>query len=194
MKKLARAFAAFWTVLALVGPAVPVRASHLEIEAIEPREASVGETVQIRVIVRAADSSERVPGATVVAFREATLAGYSGEVEVARAITDEAGLATLRWVVRGGPSETVLIAFSAPGEENLESEPLSVLTVGSGPQLERSTAGVRIPGLGAWVVIGVLVGIWAIIQFALVGPVRVAREGALPPDKEDLRPAEEGSP
>ena len=194
MKTLARAVVASGVALALLGPALPVRASHLELEAVGPGEASVGETIQIRVVVRSADSGERIPGANVVAFREATLAGYSGQVEVAQAVTDEIGLATLQWVVRGGSTETVLIAYSAPGEEQFESEPVSVLIVGSGSQLERSTAGVRIPGLGAWVVIGVLVGIWAVIQFALIGPMRVAWEGALAGDENEPSLAEERLP
>ncbi|MDH3189987.1 MAG: hypothetical protein OEM39_05005 [Acidimicrobiia bacterium] len=117
-----------------------------------------------------------MPGSTVVAYRDATIAGFTGEVEVARAVSNQNGLATLKWVQRGGSSETVIIAYSAPGEDHFESEPLSVLTVSPGPQLERSASGVQIPGLGAWVLIAVLVGIWAFIQFALIGPVQIAGE------------------
>ena len=170
----------------------PAHAEHLEISVVGPEEVTVGDTVKLQVVVQSAESRERVQGATVAATRRTEIAGFSGQVEVAKAVTDQDGLAQLSWVERGGVTETVVVAYSAPGENDFESKPLSVYTVSPGPQLERSESGVEIPGLGAWVLIGVLVGIWAIIQFALVGPVQVARLGAAP-DEPLPSPEPEGS-
>lgn len=150
-------------------------ADHLKVLLVPPEAVDVGDMVTVQVVVQSAESRDRIPGATVVARRSAGIAGFSGEVEVARALTDEEGMARLSWVERGGLAESVTVAYSAPGDEDFESEPLAVYTVNPGPQLERSESGVQIPGLGAWVLIGVLAGTWAVIQFALVGPVHVAR-------------------
>ena len=60
----------------------------------------------------------------------------------------------------------------------MEPTAVKVITVGSGEQLYQSSSGVQIPGFGAWVLVGLVVGIWAIIQFALLGPVEVARIAA----------------
>lgn len=165
----------FFSILGLGAMAPPAVAEHIEIETRQPDSVEVGEVIHIQAVVRSAETARRIAGATVVALRDASIAGVSGQVEVARAVSDENGIASLSWQVRGGSIETVLVAYSAPGEAEFESEPLSIITVGSGPQLARSTAGVRIPGLGAWMIIAVLVGIWAVIQFALIGPVQVAR-------------------
>ena len=178
------------TVALLLISGTPAFAEHLEVSVEQPGEVTVGDTVKLHVVVRSAESRERVAGATVAATRGTEIAGFSGSVEVAKAVTDENGLAQLSWVERGGVTETVVVAYSAPGENDFESKPLSVYTVSPGPQLERSESGVAIPGFGAWVLIGVLVGIWAIIQFALVGPVQVARLGAEPEEPLPSRDVE----
>lgn len=177
-RRLARWGAVSSIVCTLVLSGSAAYADHLDVEVVQPEQVGAGDTVTLQVVVRSAHSRELVSGATVEAKRRASIVGFSGEVEVASAVTDENGIALLSWVERGSEAETVLVAYSAPGEDALESEPLSVYMVGPGPQLERSEAGVDIPGLGAWVLIGVLVGIWAVIQFALVGPVQVARLSA----------------
>lgn len=156
----------------------PVGADHLEAETTAPDTIRVGDVIEMRVVVRSADTKERIPGATVVAEREASIVGFTGRVEVARATTNELGVATLRWRERTGTTNTIVVAYAGVGETELESLPLSVVTVGSDDQIVRSTSGVRIPGFGAWVLIAILVGVWAIIQFAMVGPVHVARIAA----------------
>jgi hypothetical protein len=181
------------TALLVVGASVasvaPAVADHLEAETTAPDTIRVGDVIEMRVVVRSADTKERVPGATVIAEREASIAGFTGRVEVARATTNELGVATLRWRERTGTTNTIVVAYAGEGETELESLPLSVVTVGSDDQIVRSTSGVRIPGFGAWVLIAILVGVWAIIQFAMVGPVHVARIAA-----ESDQPDEDGSP
>lgn len=173
-----------WSITALVAVGIvlavvpPVGADHLEAETTAPDTIRVGDVIEMRVVVRSADTKERVPGATVIAEREASIVGFSGRVEVARATTNELGVATLRWRERTGTTNTIVVAYAAVGETELESLPLSVVTVGSDDQIVRSTSGVRIPGLGAWVLIALLVGVWGVIQFAMVGPVHVARIAA----------------
>lgn len=162
----------------VLSSAPPVGADHLEAETSAPDTIRVGDVIEMRVVVRSATTRERISGATVIAERDASIVGFSGRVEVARATTNELGIATLRWRERTGTTHTVVVAYAGEGETELESLPVSVVTVGSNNQIVRSTAGVRIPGFGAWVLIALLVGVWAIIQFAMVGPVHVARIAA----------------
>lgn len=173
----------------IVGLAPSVGADHLEAETSAPDTLRVGDVIEMRVVVRSATTKERIPGATVIAEREASIVGFSGRVEVARATTNDLGVATLRWVERSGTTNTIVVAYAGEGETELESLPVSVVTIGSDDQIVRSTSGVRIPGFGAWVLIAVLVGVWAIIQFAMVGPVQVARIAA-----ESADSGESGSP
>ncbi len=160
----------------LLLPALPASAGHIEIEVEQPGTVNVGDTVVLTVLVRSGTNGARVAGALVVATRRAEIAGFSGSVEIARAVTDENGIAKLSWRERSGTNETLVVAYAAPGENQMESEPLQVITVGPGPQLEGPESDFRIPGLGVWVLIAVLVGIWSVIQFALVGPIQVAAD------------------
>ncbi len=154
-------------------------ADHLDVETSLPDTVKAGEIVEIRVTVTSAATGQRVPGATVIADREASILGFSGRVEIARATANDSGEAILRWRERSGTTSTIVVAYSEAGETDLESLPISIITVGEGPQIVRSTAGIQIPGLGAWVIVGLLVGVWAIIQFSMVGPVQIARVAAV---------------
>jgi hypothetical protein len=177
---LTAASIALWVVIG----ATPAVADHLEAETSVPETVRAGDVVEMRVVVREAGTKARVPGATVVAERDASIAGFSGRVVVARAVTDELGVATLRWTVTSGSAVTVVLAYSAVGDAQLESTPQSVITVAEGPQLVRSRVGVRIPGFGAWVLIALLVGVWSTIQYAMLGPIRV-EQLALDADHSD---------
>jgi len=163
-------------VSSLASASSAARADHLDAEVSAPQTVAAGEVVQMRVVVRLADSGARVPGAVVVASRDASMLGIDGTVEIARSITDRNGIAILRWREHSGRSDTVIVAYAAAGEVEFESVPESVVTEGLGSQIVRSNNGVRIPGLGAWVLIALLVGVWAIIQFAMIGPIQVSRE------------------
>ncbi len=161
----------------VVGLAPAASADHLEVEVVGPGTVEAGDIIEMEVVVRSAETGQPVPGATVVAEREASIVGISGRVQFASTTTDDLGVATLRWREHSGAADTIILAYAAVGDAELESDPQRVITVAAGPQIIRSEAGVKIPGFGAWILIGILVSVWAIIQFAMVGPVQVAREG-----------------
>jgi hypothetical protein len=174
---------------ALAGSA-PAMADHLEVEATVPDDVAVGEIFEVRVVVRSAETGRRVAGADVVALRDATIAGVSGEVELARGTTDRNGVATVRWQQRAAGTHTLVVDYTGPGEHEFETATLDVLTVGSGAQVVRSTSGVEIPGFGAWVLVAVLLSVWGLIQFALIGPMAVAREGLRAASDDEDEPEE----
>jgi hypothetical protein len=151
----------------------PAFADHIEVATSETGTVEPGDIVEIAVVVRSTETNEPVPGATVVASMDAEIVGVSGTVELARATTGDDGTATLRWQVRSGTTEGLVIAYSGEGDAVAESTPLPIVTVGTGTQIVRSESGISIPGLGAWVLIAVLILVWALIQFAMLGPVRV---------------------
>ena len=159
--------------ICLSGATAVVNADHIEIEAFLPDSVATGDIMDLRVIVRTA-SGQRIPDATVIATKQATIAGVADDVELARGVTDDLGIVTLHWTVRTAPTLAITIAYEKPGESEFETVELPAVDVAAGGQLERSTSGVQIPGFGAWVLIALLVGIWGLIQFALSGPVRVA--------------------
>jgi hypothetical protein len=164
-------------VFAGLGTGTPAFADHLDLDATFPQNVAVGDVLEVSVVVRSAESGARIPGARVAAYREASIAGVPGRVELAAAVTDELGAATLHWQHRAGGEHTLLVTYAGPGDTAFESTTITIITIGAEPQVVRAEAGVRIPGLGAWVLISVLVAVWGLIQFSLLGPMTVAREG-----------------
>jgi len=173
-RRPARALAVILGVV-LLSPIAVAAADHHELEMDVGVVSELGEMVELRVTLRDADSGTRIPHAMVVATRQATIAGVTGDVELARATTDELGVARLRWQQRVGVDHTVVVAYAAPGEAGFEFAEIEFAVIGSERQIHRSTAGVKIPGFGAWVLIGLIVVVWGIIQFTLLGPMLVAR-------------------
>lgn len=159
-------------------------ADHLDVDTEAPSVVAPGGVVEVRVVLRDSGTGLPVPGATVVATREATIVGVTGQVVLGSATTDELGRAAVRWQQRAEGGEAVVVAYGGSGDTVLESQPFTVLTSGTARQIVRGTAGVRIPGLGAWVLLGVMALVWGIIQFALVGPIVVARRYAEPAEPE----------
>lgn len=178
MRMLGRTAVAAGMLAVLVAGAAPAFADHLDVATSEPATVSPGDVVEIAVVVRSSETQQPVADAIVVVSIDATIVGVSGPVEIARARTGDDGTATLRWQVRSGATQSVLIAYSEAADVSLESEPLQLVTVGVGEQIVRPEPGLQIPGLGAWVLIGVLVLAWGLIQSAMIGPVRVAQAGA----------------
>lgn len=154
--------------------AAPALADHLEVVTSDTPTVEPGDTVEVAVVVRSSETQEPIPGASVIASIEADIVGVYGSVDIARATTDENGEAVLRWQIRVGTTQAAVLAYAEEGDAVIESQPLPIVTVGNDRQIVRSEAGVRIPGFGAWVLIALVVGIWATIQLALLGPVMVA--------------------
>lgn len=181
------------TVASLALLAVPTTsyADHIgldvDLDAIEVTDG----TVELRVVVRTA-SGQRLADAVVVAHRPASIAGVRGDVEIARSVSDELGIATLTWIERRAEPGPVVLAYAAPGESEFEMLELPDLDIVQTEQLERSSAGVEIPVLGVWVLIGLLVVVWGLVEYALYGTVRIAHEDRheqapdVPHDREEV--------
>ncbi len=154
--------------------ATPAHADHLDLEPAGPPQVAPGDLVEIEVTLRDSATQQLVPGATVVASRDASIVGVSSSVVLATATTDAQGKATLRWQQRASTDHVVLVAFGTVGDVELESQEVPVVVVGPERQVVREESGIQIPGFGAWLLIGVIVAVWGLIQFSLVGPMSVA--------------------
>lgn len=163
---------------ALLGSASVAGADHLDVDVPEPETIEAGDMVNLQVVVRDAASGQRVNGATVTAYRETDFAGIAGHVELAQGVTDEFGIALLSWQERGPSSGDFTIEYSAVGDIEVESTVLSAVRVTDAGQIERSNSGVDIPGLGAWLLIALLVCVWGLIQYSVFGMVQVSQQGS----------------
>jgi mono/diheme cytochrome c family protein len=155
-------------------PAGTAAADHLVVDVVGPDSAALGDELEIRTSVRYFESGEPAPDVEVVFYSDASFVGVSGEIELGRVTTDEAGVAIflLRPVVSG----THAIRIEAIAGPEVQPESVSIpVTVGG--QLVRSEAGVDIPGFGGWIVTAIIGLVWAIMLVAVLRIIGVARAG-----------------
>lgn len=139
-----------------------------------PGQADPGEMVP--VIVTVTEDGIPLAGAVVVLSREASFAGVSGYMEVARATTDDQGIADLSFMQRSADAESALRVEVVEGS----GPPLDFVVVGgsgSGDQIFMSEVGVDFPGIGGWLLIALLGVLWLIIFSTVIRLRRVAGEG-----------------
>jgi Bacterial Ig-like domain (group 3) len=112
-----------------------------------PTTVELGQTVTLQA--RLADSTGApIAKATVVFVMPATFLSASGDVVVASATTDKAGLVAAEWPIRGGGTLTVRAEFRGDTQYAPSQAAAQIVVTGS-QQLYSSQAGVRLPGLNA---------------------------------------------
>jgi len=138
-----------------------------------PGEALVGHTVPVTVTV--SEDGMPVPDAVVVLSRKAAFAGVRGYMEVVRATTDEAGQVDLSYVQRAANSTVELRVEVVDGDV----APLGfvVTSVGEAEQIFEPDVGIDLPGLGGWILIALIAGIWLIILSTVLRLRSVSAQG-----------------
>jgi len=158
-------------------PSGVVHASQVEVEISAPKEAQVGHEVQIRVTLRSSGDGVPIVEAEVTLLREASFARVVGDVELARAATDQDGVAVLLYEPTVAGEQNLKLEYTVPDGAEPQTAALAI-SVAEGPQIQRSTAGIRVPGLNVWALIAVLSAVWAILLTTALSMVRIGRIGA----------------
>lgn len=164
-------------VLAGTASATTVKA---EIDTLGP--ATAGETVDVQVSLRSADDGLAVADTLVTVYTDASFGGVSGEVELGKAVTDENGIAVVSIQPRSAGEQELRVQYLPPGD----TEPQVITTsisVSSAPQLHKSAAGVQIPGLNVWLIMGAIGLVWSVLLSVGLRVLAIARAGA------DVEPA-----
>jgi hypothetical protein len=161
-------------VLALITSS-PALAAGVEIAVGAPDMVSVGQMVEVKVVL--SDSGVPVEGAEVALTYEASLSGESAQVEIASAITDEAGIALLMYEQRADENGEMQVVYLGSGTEPVEPYTFTIAVGGDPVQLYQVSTGVTIPFVNGTLVILVISGVWALIALAAINLVRVGRAG-----------------
>lgn len=170
IRRLIGVVAAGGLALVLTGPVI---ASHVHVSTTAPGSATLGEMVSIPVALQAEDGAP-LQGTTVVYYLHAVFAGVAGEAEIGRAVTDEAGVATLAYRPRVAGHHELRMEYLTPGEDTVEGVSLTFDVTG-GTQLYRSAASVDIPGVNGGLIMAVLATAWSILLWVVFRFVVIAR-------------------
>ncbi|MBI4202884.1 MAG: hypothetical protein HY532_07230 [Chloroflexi bacterium] len=159
--------------LALARPALAAGPVDLALEA--PDQLNLGDEVVITAALK--DSSGApIPGATVVLWTPGQFLSVEGVMELGRAATDAQGLAVFLYQARSEKSATLNVSFSGDSRYSPAHASLEVSVAGSA-QLYQSTAGVRLPGVGVWLLVAALGTAWSIYIGMMVLVTLIARAG-----------------
>jgi len=153
-------------------------ASHVKVEISAPNEATVGNAVMVQASLRSADEGLPLANAPVAFYTEGSFAGVSGEVELGTAVTDENGVAILRYEPRSAGEHQIRVEYLTPGEAEPETAVAGVISAAGTSQLHRSTSGIQVPGLNVWLIIALVTAVWSILFSVGIRVVAIARAGS----------------
>lgn len=158
--------------VALAGQAV---ASHVVVRTAFPTAGTVGKMVSLAMDIHAPDGAP-LSGAMVTFYLHMSFAGVEGEAEIGQALTDDAGIATIRYEPRAAGTHEVRMVYLGDGATTPE-ELFATFDVAGGTQLYRSAGGPDIPGINPGLLMLVLGAVWLILLSVSFRLVAIARAG-----------------
>lgn len=165
-------------VLVLLTTSQPVQAADpITLELKAPTRVNLGEKIEIESLLRDG-AGKPVPAVSVVLYSGASFLSTSGNVQLGETATDALGRALFAYEARTQGEVTLYASF--PGDARYSAADASVqLTVEGSAQLTRHPVeGVRVPGIGPWILAGILGGVWSIYLVVMLLLALIAREGA----------------
>jgi hypothetical protein len=162
-------------VLATASPVWAAEPVTLELQA--PEQVSLGDEVSVTAVLRDGTGAP-IRGATIIFWSPASFLSVGGSIELGRVTTDAQGRATLVYQVRTEEKASLNAYF--PGDSRYDPASATVeLTVQGSAQLTRHPIeGVRVPGVGVWILVGILGGVWSAYLAVMVFLTLIAREGS----------------
>jgi len=116
-------------------------------------------------------------GVNVTFLAHATFGKMDGFVEVGQAATNSQGIATVSYVPREPGDQAIKVSYvPAPGAKAEEASG-TISVAGAPAQLYTPTAGIQVPGLNSWLIVGLLTIVWGTLFGVGVTVIRIARAG-----------------
>ena len=161
-------------VFALAGTA---GASHVKVDISVPSEVTAGGPAAVQVRLSSADEDLPVANATITLYASESFGRVTSDVELGQTVTDQNGVAVVRFHPLSAGDHQIRVQYVAPGESQPEVATASVTLPGVTSQMYRSSAGVQIPGLNVWLLIALVATVWAILLSVAVRVIAIAHAG-----------------
>ena len=152
-------------------------ASHVKLDVVAPSSLTVGNSARVQAVLHSASDDLPIAGATVTFHMEGSFGGVTGDVEIGKAITDENGVALLDYQPRSAGEHRIRIQYLPTSASEPEEVIWSHSVVGADQQLYRSTSGVQVPGVNAWLLMALVAGVWAVLLSVALRVIVIARAG-----------------
>jgi hypothetical protein len=174
---LLTAAAAIAVVATGVGSAISAHASPLNVSIASATNAVVGQPNEISATLLSPDTGKPMSGVNVTFLAHATFGKMDGFMEVGQATTNIQGIASVSYVPRDPGSEAIEISYVPTAGAKAETATGSINVAGAPSQMYTQTAGIQVPGLNSWLIVGLLTIIWGTLFGVGVTVLRIARAG-----------------
>lgn len=168
----------------LVGTAA---AHHVTANLSVTEQPAIGQQAQVRGEFHSVPDGAPIAGMTVVLHEQVTAFQVTGDVELAQAVTDANGVATLTYNLTVAGDHELHVRYTN-GDAAPEDASVTVTVPAAAQQLYQSKAGVSIPGFNVWLLMAVVATVWAILLTVAYRVFRIAyswRSTPEPPATED---------
>ena len=157
------------------GTEAPAERDGTSIELLAPARSTLGTTVQLKATLRS-DEGNPIAGATVTFVSPASFGDeVSGDMVVGTARTDKSGVATVNVAMRRSADVRFTARFDGDRDRVPAKADMSISVADSGVQLYRPSVGIRVPGLGPWVLAVLVAGVWLLYLVAAGHVFGIAR-------------------
>jgi hypothetical protein len=156
-------------------------ADHVTANLSLPDQPVIGQPAHVRGEFYSHPGGAPIAGMIVTLHTDATIGGVIGDADIAQAVTDANGVATLTYSL-SVPGDHELRVRYTNGDAAPEDASVSVAIPAAAPQLYQSTAGVKIPGLNVWFLMAVVATVWAILLTVAVRVFNIAYSYRSAPD------------
>lgn len=138
-----------------------------------PSQVSLGDVVQLRAHLQD-EAGAPISGATARFFSYAAFLSSSTRLmEIGEAITDGQGVATIEYQPRRGGNIEVIVKYE--GDSRYAPSQASIAFVVEGnEQLYQAQAGLSVPFINKWLLVGVVTVVWGILLFVGLLVLRIA--------------------
>jgi hypothetical protein len=168
----------------LVPAAVSAALTPTELRVSAPAVASVGDVVQLRATLSAADGSPIV-GARVVVYERLGFMGVSSrDVAIASGQTQDDGVAAIRFTARREGPRALSVRF-AGDDANGAADAALELPVAAGVATHTVEGAPGVPGVSRLLLIAAIVIAWGTMFFVAFNVVQIARDGLVAEGAEE---------
>ncbi|MBI4310547.1 MAG: Ig-like domain-containing protein, partial [Chloroflexi bacterium] len=146
-----------------------------------PDKVNLGEEVMITAVLKDSKGAP-IAGAKIRLWTPGQFLSVGGEMELGTVTTNAQGIAAFRFQARSEDLARLNADFFGDSRHSPAQAAIDVAVVGS-DQLYQQTAGVRLPGIGVWLIVGALGVAWSIYIGMMALVTLIARAGTSVPGK-----------
>lgn len=139
-----------------------------------PLSAALGEPISLEATLEDGNN-QPISKAAITFYNPASfLSGSSGLMRVGDAVTNQQGIAILEYIPRRNGESQIIAEYKGDPQHAASNDTVTLNVTGSGEGHYEAEAGLKVPGLNKWVLVGILGAVWGTMIYVGHLIVRIA--------------------